>query len=32
MNINYFLNIMLEKISYAELNSYMINNKKKKKH
>ena len=27
MNINYFLNIMLEKISYAELNTYLLNKK-----
>lgn len=31
MDINYFLNAMLEKIDWAILNTYLINDKNKKK-
>ena len=31
MDINYFLNVMLEKIDWAILNTYLVDKKKKKK-
>ncbi len=31
MNINYFLNAMLEKIDWAILNTYLVDKKKRKK-
>ena len=31
MNINYFLNEMLEKIDWAILNTYLVDKKKKNK-
>ena len=31
MNINYFLNAMLEKIDWAILNTYFVDKKKRKK-